>query len=149
MSNARARSTALLALIALVLTSLVQPVAGAAASAASVLEGTAWQLVKFEGGDGKALVAADRTQYTVAFDAGGALSVRIACNHGRGTWQSDGPSQLAFGPLALTRAMCPADPLQDRLMKDWSFVRSYVLTDGRLFLSLMADGGIYEFEPRS
>jgi len=25
--------------------------------------------------------------------------------------------------------------------------RSYVIKDGRLFLSLMADGGIYEFEP--
>ncbi len=26
-------------------------------------------------------------------------------------------------------------------------VRSYVLKDGHLFLSLMADGGIYEYEP--
>jgi len=28
-----------------------------------------------------------------------------------------------------------------------SFIRSYVIKDGRLFLALMADGGIYEFEP--
>jgi para-nitrobenzyl esterase len=26
-------------------------------------------------------------------------------------------------------------------------VRSYVIDNGHLFLSLMADGGIYEFEP--
>jgi para-nitrobenzyl esterase len=26
-------------------------------------------------------------------------------------------------------------------------VRSYLIKDGRLFLSLMADGGIYELEP--
>jgi len=32
-------------------------------------------------------------------------------------------------------------------IKRWPFVRSYVLKDGRLYLSLMADGGIYEFEP--
>jgi hypothetical protein len=34
-----------------------------------------------------------------------------------------------------------------RIVKDWNFVRSYVIKDGHLFLSLMADGGIYEFEP--
>jgi len=32
------------------------------------------------------------------------------------------------------------------LQRDWSAVRSYVIKDGHLFLSLMADGGIYEFE---
>jgi hypothetical protein len=37
--------------------------------------------------------------------------------------------------------------LHDRIARDWKFVRSYTLKDGRLFLSLMADGGIYEFEP--
>ncbi len=30
--------------------------------------------------------------------------------------------------------------------KQWDFIRSYVVKDRRLFLSLMADGGIYEFE---
>ena len=30
---------------------------------------------------------------------------------------------------------------------DLPFIRSYIKKDGRLFLSLMADGGIYEFEP--
>jgi para-nitrobenzyl esterase len=33
--------------------------------------------------------------------------------------------------------------------KDWEFVRSYTIENGHLFLSLMADGGIYEFEPIS
>jgi para-nitrobenzyl esterase len=32
-------------------------------------------------------------------------------------------------------------------VKQWGYIRSYVVKDGRLFLSLMADGGIYEFEP--
>lgn len=43
--------------------------------------------------------------------------------------------------------MCPPDSLHDRMVKDWEFVRSYTLKDGHLFLALMADGGIYEFEP--
>jgi putative lipoprotein len=29
----------------------------------------------------------------------------------------------------------------------WTFIRSYVIKDGHLFLALMADGGLYEFEP--
>jgi para-nitrobenzyl esterase len=32
------------------------------------------------------------------------------------------------------------------MARDWGYVRSYVMKDGKLFLSLMADGGIYEFE---
>jgi len=113
------------------------------------LGGTSWQLVKFQGGDDKTLVPADKTRYTLAFDNDGSVSVRIDCNRGRGTWKSSGPNQLEFGPLALTRAMCPPAPLNDRIPKDWQYVRSYTLKNGHLFLSLMADGGIYEFEPIS
>jgi para-nitrobenzyl esterase len=73
--------------------------------------------------------------------------VRIDCNRGRGTWKSSGPNQLQFGPLALTRAKCPPESLHDRIVKDWGAVRSYLIKDGHLFLSLMADGGTYEYEP--
>jgi para-nitrobenzyl esterase len=55
--------------------------------------------------------------------------------------------QIEFGPLALTRAMCPPGSLHDQWVKQWPYIRSYVVKDGHLFLSLMADGGIYEFEP--
>ena len=43
--------------------------------------------------------------------------------------------------------MCPPGSLHDRIVKDWELVRSYIIKNGNLFLSLMADGGIYEFEP--
>jgi para-nitrobenzyl esterase len=43
--------------------------------------------------------------------------------------------------------MCPPGSLHDRIVRHWDLVRSYVIKDGRLFLSLMADGGIYQFEP--
>ena len=116
-------------------------------SDSSGLTGTVWQLVKFEGSDGKVLTAGDRQQYTLAFHVDGTVSARIACNRGHGRWTSAGPGQLILGPMAMTRAMCPPDPLQDRLTRDWSAVRSYLIKDGHLLLSLMADGGIYEFEP--
>ena len=114
---------------------------------ATPLGGTSWQLVKFQGSDDTTLTPDDPAKYTIQFGADGGLSARIDCNRGRGTWKSSGPSQLQLGPLALTRAMCPPGSLHDRIVKDWNFVRSYVIKDGHLFLSLMADGGIYEFEP--
>jgi para-nitrobenzyl esterase len=43
--------------------------------------------------------------------------------------------------------MCPPGSLHDHIVRQWGFVRSYTIKDGHLFLSLMADGGIYEFEP--
>jgi para-nitrobenzyl esterase len=73
----------------------------------------------------------------------------VDCNRGRGTWKSSGPNQIDFGPLALTRAACPPGSMHDQIVKQWSNIRSYVIKDGHMFLSLMADGGIYEFEPIS
>lgn len=118
------------------------------ADAAFSLGGTSWQLVKFEsGGDDTTLTPANKTQYTIAFDPDGKVSVRIDCNRGRGVWRSDGPGQLHFGALALTRAMCPAAPLSTRMPEDWESVQAYALKEGHLFLSLTADAGTYEFEP--
>ena len=114
---------------------------------ATDLAGTAWQLVKFQGGDETTLTPDNRAKYTLKFGSDGRASVRFDCNRGRGPWKSPGPNQLLFGPLALTRAKCPPGSLHDKLVKDWPFVRSYVMKDGHLFLSLMADAGIYEFEP--
>jgi para-nitrobenzyl esterase len=108
---------------------------------------TSWQLVKFQGGDGKTLIPDNKAKYTIAFGADNKVNVRFDCNRGQGTWKSLGPNQLQFGLLATTLAACPPTPLNDRIGNDWGFVRSYVLKDGHLFLSLMADGGIYEFEP--
>ena len=117
------------------------------ASGAATLEGTSWQLVRFQGGDDRTLTPDDRAQYTVAFEGSGRLTARIDCNRGRGTWRVTPPGQLELGPLALTRARCPEGSLHDPIVKQWGFIRSFVVKDGHLFLSLMADGGIFEFEP--
>jgi uncharacterized lipoprotein YbaY/heat shock protein HslJ len=113
------------------------------------LGGTSWRLVKFQGGDGTTLIPDDKAKYTIAFGTDGRANVRIDCNRGSGTWKSSGPPQLEFGPLALTRAMCPPGSLHDQITRQWQYVRSYVMRDGHLFLALMADGGIYEYEPAS
>jgi putative lipoprotein len=110
------------------------------------LSGTSWQLVKFQGGDERTLTPDDKTKYTLQFTADGRVAARVDCNRGSATWKASG-NQLQLGPLALTRAACLSPVLHDRIVKDWEYVRSYIVKKGHLFLSLMADAGIYEFEP--
>ena len=132
---------------------ILLPLASAAAaqtrggSPAAQLGGTSWQLVRFQGGDGKTLIPGDGSRYTLEFGAGGNLTARIDCNRGRGTWKSSGAGQIEFGTMALTRALCGPGSLHDQIVNHLRNIRSYVVKGGHLFLSLMADGGIYEFEP--
>ena len=76
------------------------------------------------------------------------------CNRAVGSWQSTpdasgSAGSLQFGPLAGTRALCPPPSLDQRVLRDMAFVRSYLLKGGRLHLALMADGGIYHWAPLS
>ena len=94
----------------------------------------------------------DPSRYTMRLDRDGTVTMRLDCNRGRGTWSArsgaDGASgQFEFGPLAVTRARCPPPSMGEKIAAHAEFVRSYLLKDGRLYLSLMADGGIYEWEP--
>ena len=114
----------------------------------SDLTGTSWRLVEFKGSDDTVLKPKDRNKYTVVFGDGGRLSAVVDCNQGHGTWDSDGPGHVTFGPLGLTRMMCPDEgaKLDGNLETQWENVTSYVLKGGRLFLSLKTDAGTYEFE---
>ena len=129
-----------------------QPVASTANAAAALpttstgaLNGTSWQLVRFTGGDGARLVPDDGMKYTLQFGSDGHVAVRLDCNRGSGSWQEPSAGMLELGPMAMTRAACPPGSMHDQIVRQWPYVRSYVIRDGHLFLALMADGGIYEF----
>jgi para-nitrobenzyl esterase len=121
--------------------------AGASPATPPGLEGSSWRLVQIAMSDGVTRPAIERSRYTIGFGKDGVLNVRFDCNRGRGSWASTGPGNLEFGPLALTRALCPVGSLHDELVRQWPYVRSYLVKDGRLFLVMMADGGTIEFEP--
>ena len=121
--------------------------AGTSGSTPASLQGSSWRLVQIAMSDGITRPAIERSRYTIGFGDAGVLNVRFDCNRGRGSWKSAAPGQLEFGDLALTRALCPMGSLHDELVRQWPHVRSYVVRDGRLYLSLMADGGTIEFEP--
>lgn len=92
---------------------------------------------------------ADPRLFTLRFDADHRASLRLDCNRATGTWKAQAGSgdggSLTFGPQAATRALCAPPNLGERIARDLAHVRSYRIIDGKLFMSLMADGGIYEW----
>lgn len=128
---------------------------GASGGEAKSLAGTRWRLAAIQSmaDDKPAPAIGEGATYTLAFEGDGSASFRLDCNRGRGTWRavpaaSGNSGTIEFGPLAMTRALCPPPRLDERIARDMGYVRSYVLRDGRLYLSLMADGGIYEWVPQ-
>jgi hypothetical protein len=97
---------------------------------------------------------ADPSRYTLSLQADGTAVLQLDCNRATGSWRVEpsadpGNGGFRFGPLASTRALCPAPSLGEPLARQLPFVRGYLLRDGRLNLSLLADGGILIWEPRS
>ena len=120
----------------------------------SLLAGSAWQMVSFQSMDDAIgeLRPKDPSVFTMHLHKDGTVSMRLDCNRAKGTWSADPAGEVSsgsftFGPLAATRALCPPPHLDERIVKDAGFVRGFLLREGRLYLSLMADGGIYAWEP--
>lgn len=128
-----------------------QPSAATGSSPAG-LEGTSWRLVEIRSmADAKgAIVPPNPDNYTMRLESGARAIFLLDCNRGRGNWTSavagDGSGSISFGPIATTRMACPPPSLGDRLANDLARVRAYRVIDGRLSLSLMADGGILIWE---
>jgi len=127
-----------------------------ASSLESALAGTSWRLVEFQSMDDSVgtVRPADPSLYTMRLDADGTATLRLNCNRANGTWSAESgadPSsgRFAFGPLTTTRALCPPPSLDQQIASQAEFIRSYLLNDGRLYLSLMADGGIYAWVPET
>jgi heat shock protein HslJ len=118
------------------------------------LAGTEWRLVEIQSMDDAVGTKRpeDPSLYTMGLGADGRVSMRLNCNRANGSWSatpSADPTNGAFefGPLAGTRALCPPPSLDEEITRQAQYVRGYMLKDGRLYLSLMADGGILAWEP--
>lgn len=118
------------------------------------LAGTQWQLLAIQSMDDAqgTIRIAHPERFTARFDADSRASFQLDCNRGTATWKATpaaDPSSgsIEFGPVATTRALCPPPRLDERVARDLAYVRGYLLKDGRLYLTLMADGGIYEWQP--
>jgi heat shock protein HslJ len=119
-----------------------------------VLANTGWRLVEIQSMDDA--VGTTRpdgsAKYTMRLNGDGTVVLRLNCNSARGKWSAEaGPNpnsgRFEFGPLATTKALCPPPSLDEQVASQAKYVRSYLLEEGQLYLSLMADGGIYVWEP--
>jgi heat shock protein HslJ len=115
-----------------------------------------WELISIQSMDDAqgTLRIADPAAFTLQLGTDGRATLKLDCNRGTATWKAtpagDGNSgQFTFGPVAGTRALCPPPHMDQRIVRDLAYVRGYLLRDGKLYLSLMADGGIYEWRPRA
>lgn len=119
------------------------------ADMAAALAGTSWRLVDIKTSDDKTATPDDGTKYTIKFGADRRALIRADCNRGVASWHSTEDTDLAFGPMKMTRVKCAEGSMHDRFVNDLGYVRSYMFDNGHLYLSLMADGGIVHLEPQT
>ena len=128
--------------------------APAAASLPAALAGTEWRLVEIQSMDDSVGTRrpGDPAKFTMRLNDDNTVNMRLDCNRANGTWSVEpgaDPSsgRIAFGPLAATRALCPPPSLDEQMTAQAPYIRGYMLKDGRLSLTLVADGGIWLWEP--
>jgi para-nitrobenzyl esterase len=126
---------------------------GKTAEVADPLTGTTWQLIQIESmapNEQPSTEIEQRFKYTVTFGDDGKAGFRLDCNRGNSTWTREGEGSsggLTFGPIAVTKMMCPQPSDEAKVAAALADVRSYLVKDGKLHLSLKVDSGIMHFEP--
>ncbi len=126
---------------------------GSTAEPPHPLDGTSWRLLSLESMSDEqgTTTVDDPSRYTVEFGTDGRAAFRIDCNRGNSTWQAGAASSdsgsLSFGPIATTRMACPQPSLEHEVLTALGYVRGFLIKDGRLHMSLLADGGILHWEP--
>lgn len=116
------------------------------------LTGSTWRLVEMQSMDDAqgTTQPGNRDRYTIEFNADGTAYLRLDCNRGRTGWDASrtgtNSGTLTFSQLSSTMALCQDDGLSERLGQQLGFVRTYLIRDGRLNMSLLADGGILVWE---
>jgi len=141
------RITLAFASVVIVSVSAITLAAGQKSSGGNPLNGTSWQLVKFQGPDERTVTVDDKSKYTIKFGSDGRVVARVDCNRASSTWRVTANGQLKFGSWSRTSAKCGPGSLHDQIVTEGADVRNFSIKDGHLFLSGMDGGGYYELEP--
>ncbi len=126
------------------------------AAASDPLLGTTWHLTGITSmapAEEPNTTIADPSKYTVTFGPDGRAAFQVDCNRGNASWQASSTAHdsgtLTFGPLALTRMFCPQPSDDTKVAAALGRVRGYLISDGKLHMSLEADGGVMNWQPVS
>jgi len=109
------------------------------------ISGTEWQLVEIHMMNDRVIVPEAPGLYTARFADDGRFAARADCNRLSGSY-ADIDSQLLFGPLASTKALCASGSLYQIYTDAFNAAHSYVIEAGELYLSFGPDSGILRFE---
>jgi para-nitrobenzyl esterase len=110
------------------------------------LTGAVWAWQSTQMSDGARFVPDAAERYTLEFQPGSRVSVRADCNRGTGTWTLAG-NELTFGPIAMTRAMCPPGSKDTEFLRGLNQVSGYLFRGGDLVLTLRTGSGSMHFSP--
>jgi len=83
-------------------------------------------------------------RYTLEFRPGDTVSVRADCNRGSASYMRNG-NALGFGPIALTRMMCPPGSRDAEFLKGLGQVSGHLMRGNDLVLTLKVDSGSMRF----
>jgi heat shock protein HslJ len=129
------------------LSSAIVLAAGQKSGSGNPLNGTSWQLVRFQGPDERTFTPDDKSKYTITFGNNGRVTARVDCNRASSTWRASANGELQFGSWSRTSARCGPKSLHDQIVTEGGAVHNFSIKDGHLFLAGMAEGGYYELEP--
>jgi para-nitrobenzyl esterase len=125
--------------------------AGSASSAFSAtareLAGTNWRWIALTSRT-ETLTVGEPDRYTMAFTNGDRVALRADCNRGAGSVTFPEAGVVRFGPLALTRALCPSGSLGERFAREVGHATRWSVRGDELSLKLESDATTLRFKRR-
>jgi heat shock protein HslJ len=114
------------------------------APGSGLLTNTPWSWQGTQTKDGARVVPDAPERYTIEFQPGGRVNVRADCNRGSASYLLN-DTALSFGPIALTKMMCPSGSRDAEFLKGLGAVTSQATDGSDLVLTLGAGAGTMRF----
>jgi len=111
-----------------------------AAAGDALLTNTVWTWQGTQLAAGARIAPETPERYTLVFQPGGMVNVRADCNRGSGSYLLNA-SQLTFGPIALTKMMCPPGSRDGEFLKGLGSVSAQGMSGSDLVLTLQGNAG--------
>lgn len=122
--------------------------------AKDALSNSKWSLLEFQSmDDGIGTIRPDlNSSYMMQLSDHGEMFIQLKCNSILGKWlikenQDTNSGEFRLSDLQVSKNLCDPSIFDKQMIAQLPYIRSYVLKDGYLYLSLWADGGIYKWSP--
>ena len=110
----------------------------------ALLTNTVWSWQGTQMKDGTRIAPDAPERYALTFQPGGQVSVRADCNRGSASYLLN-DTALSFGPVALTKMMCPPGSRDAEFLKELAAVATQGYIGYDLMLTLQGSAGTMRF----